>query len=210
VTFFSQRGEDKKIAELLGTLDGEGVGFGGGFYVDIGAWDPTLDSVTRVFYDAGWSGINVEPITAYYEKLVECRPRDINLNIGISNEIGTFELTEFIDTGLSTFAPAHTEELFAGRFNTRKVSVETCTLSGILVSYAPVVIDFMKIDVEGWERQVIESNDWDHYRPKVLCIEATLPGTNTPAWDTWEPLILAADYEFVHYDDLNRYYRDAR
>ena len=57
-----------------------------GFYIDVGANDPVVDSVTKLFYDEGWSGINIEPIKKHIIDLDRLRPRDINLNLGLSDK----------------------------------------------------------------------------------------------------------------------------
>jgi hypothetical protein len=80
------------------------------------------------------------------------------------------------------------------------------TLRGILEEHAPERIDFMSIDVEGHETQVIRGNDWDRFRPRVVLVEATLPMTRTPCHQEWEPLLLAAGYIFAYFDGLNRFY----
>lgn len=68
-----------------------------GFYIDVGALHPTIDSVTKAFYDIGWSGINIEPIKEYYELVQEERPRDINLNIALSNIEDKLEFSKYWD-----------------------------------------------------------------------------------------------------------------
>src|ERR671932_817144 len=82
-----------------------------GFYVDVGANDPVSNSVTKHFYDLGWRGINVEPATAPFERLQEARPRDVNLNIGISDHEGTLTFHEFPPgiSGVSTFSAPQAE-----------------------------------------------------------------------------------------------------
>ena len=78
-----------------------------GFYVDVGANHPIHDSVTKYFYDRGWRGINIEPNPNIYALLVEDRPRDINLQIGVSNVKGSLKLREYpAGDGLSTFSEA--------------------------------------------------------------------------------------------------------
>ncbi|MDR2831144.1 MAG: FkbM family methyltransferase [Methanobrevibacter sp.] len=89
--------EDKEDLILLSFLDK----IKNGFYIDVGANDPYADSVTKLFYDLGWNGINIEPLPYMYNKLCEDRPKDINLNIGISNKKGQLELRSA--GGLSTF-----------------------------------------------------------------------------------------------------------
>lgn len=56
---------------------------GTGYYVDIGANDPVVDSVTRWFYEQGWSGLNIEPVPHWHGKLQADRPRDTNLQVAV-------------------------------------------------------------------------------------------------------------------------------
>src|SRR5262249_50071888 len=101
-TSYAQNGEDVRLRRAF-------AGQPTGFYIDVGANDPTELSVTRHFYDAGWHGINVEPLPKQFALLTAARKRDINLNVGCSNRTGTLELYaagaagEEI-SGLSTFA----------------------------------------------------------------------------------------------------------
>jgi len=97
--WFAQHGEDRRLAELL-------AGRRRGFYVDVGAWNPTQDSVTKHFYDRGWRGINVEPHPALHALLVAQRPRDVNLRLALGAEPGERTLTLVGATGLATFEPA--------------------------------------------------------------------------------------------------------
>jgi hypothetical protein len=73
-----------------------------GFYVDVGAADPQEWSVTRAFYDRGWSGINIEPLDEYFDKLTQARPRDINLRVALGRAAGRRTLHTIAGTGLST------------------------------------------------------------------------------------------------------------
>ena len=203
--FYAQRGEDRMLLNFLGLWPSAKNRTG--FYVDIGAWEPSLDSVTKHFYDHGWNGINVEPSPFYYPKLVEERPRDINLMFAISDEPGWGPMTFFEGSGLSTlneeFAAEGAKQFESIRLNTRAVR-----LDAMLDEYLPVdqSIDFLKIDVEGWEKYVIQSNDWEKYRPRILVIESTLPNSPIQNHHKWEPIVLAARYEYLDFDGLNRYY----
>ena len=87
-----------------------------GFYIDVGANDPTLFSVTKFFYDRGWRGINIEPLPDKCALLAEMRPRDINLCVGLGAEHGKLNLFE--DDMGSTFL-----EEFAAQpnINARKI-----------------------------------------------------------------------------------------
>jgi hypothetical protein len=87
------------------------------------------------------------------------------------------------------------------------VPTRVTTLARLCAEYAADrVIDFLKIDVETWERQVIAGNDWRRFRPRVVLVEATLPNSPEPAWADWEPIVLDNDYLFVWFDGLNRFY----
>jgi FkbM family methyltransferase len=177
-----------------------------GFYVDVGAFDPTVGSVTKHFYDKGWRGINLEP-GLVFERLRAERPGDVNLNVAVSDRSGLVTYYEHpADPGTSTLAPdldpalAHCREGRAAR------CVEAITLREVFERFQPTEIDFLKIDVEGHERQVLLGNDWARFRPRVLVIEATLPYSNTPCHERWEDVVLQAGYRFAHFDGLNRYY----
>ena len=100
-----------------------------GFYIDVGASDPTQLSVTKFFYDRGWHGINIEPLPDKCALLAEKRPRDINLCVGLGNERGKLEI--FNAGVMSTFLPE-----FAGQ-GTGKLKVNVLTLSEIYEKYTP-------------------------------------------------------------------------
>src|SRR5262245_58652702 len=73
-----------------------------GSYIDVGAQHPDSHSVTKVFYELGWSGINVEPVAFWFDLLAKARPRDINLPVAGGDSNGEIVLYEIPDTGLST------------------------------------------------------------------------------------------------------------
>ena len=177
-----------------------------GFYIDVGAQDPEADSVTKLFYDKGWTGLNIEPALFAYEKLAAERPRDINLQIAVGEKNGTLDIWQFVHTGLSTavknFADRH---ISAGLVSTT-TSVEMRTLESICNQYVDSTIHFMKIDVEGFERQVIEGANFLKYRPLVLVIEATEPNSQIENYQDWEHIILRNNYLHCYSDGLNRFY----
>lgn len=178
-----------------------------GFYVDVGAHDPVTDSVTKYFYDRGWTGINIEPLPEYHERLVAARPRDTNLRIAVAEQKGTASLREYTNgTGLSTLSDATKRTLAAGdeavARTYRDFTVDTLPLKSIFKSHDVINISFMKVDVEGYEYPVLKSNDWKKYRPEVLCIEAD------HIVQDWRPLLKEAGYEKVFFDGLNEYYVD--
>lgn len=179
-----------------------------GFYIDVGAADPVVDSVTKFFYDEGWSGINIEPNEWFYHRLIADRPRDINLNVALGErEEEEKELYLFERIGNSTFEEASRDRYIEGGFETKPVMVKVNTLATVCEQYVFRPIDFLKIDCEGWEKFVVKGADWDRFRPAVLVIEATEPGTANPAWEEWEPFLTeSARYDMVYFDGLNRFY----
>ncbi len=177
-----------------------------GFYVDVGAFDPCDGSVTKHFYDKGWQGINIEP-GLIFERLRAGRPRDINLNVAVSDQPGLVTFYEHPpDPGTSTLVADLDPALAHCRARRVARSVEAVTLRDVFERYQPEEIDFLKIDVEGHERQVLLGNDWARFRPRVLVIEATLPYSNTPCYERWEEIVRQAGYLFAYFDGLNRFY----
>lgn len=179
-----------------------------GFYIDVGAWLPETDSVTKAFYDRGWSGINIEPDPIAYAKLAMDRSRDINLQLAVSDSRGCADLHLIKNTGLSTLIDDIADmHLKAGHLNDR-VSITIKTLNDIWEEYIHPDQDvhFLKIDVEGMEEAVLRGNDWLKHRPWVVVVEATLPSTQQETQATWEQILLSADYHFVYSDGLNRFY----
>lgn len=179
-----------------------------GFYIDVGANDPVTYSVTKLFYELGWSGVNIEPSTEHYKRLISDRPRDTNLNLGLSNQSQILTFFEFADpySGYSTFDEAEAKQRAAEGHTYEERKVETRTLAKVCEEFAPGAIDFISIDVEGHEREVLEGADWKRFRPRIVVVEATKPTTPIPNHDGWEQLLLDADYVFASFDGLNRYY----
>jgi len=187
-----------------------------GFYIDIGAAYPELCSVTQHFYNKGWHGINVEPSPILYSLLQQKRTRDINLNIVVSEKNGLVDFFHLPNTGLSTvnedFAVSVIDQNLTD-INSNKIEgidkflIESSRLENIFEKFArDIEVDFLKIDVEGAEESVIKSNNWNLFCPKVLVIEATLPNSQIVSYQSWEKVLLQANYSFVYFDGLNRFY----
>ena len=185
-----------------------------GFYIDIGGYDPTIHSVTRHFYDRGWSGINIEPVGAFYEKFVRKRPRDLNLCTAVGDHEGTIEFHEWNNTGLSTADERFAAERLESLGFTKSIrTVPLTTLASICDQAVKKPIDFLKIDVEGLEKAVLIGGDWNEHRPRVVLVEAIqpiVPGDDpidyTPTWPEWEKILFRNDYSFALFDGLNRFY----
>ena len=178
-----------------------------GFYVDVGAHDPAFHSVTKLFYDRGWRGVNVEPTTAGFQALEAARTEDVNLKLVASDQPQLIPFYEVQATGLSTASRELAESANAsGGYSIDEQIVPAFTLTQILAPLQPKVIHFLKIDVEGHEAAVLRGIDLTIYRPWIIVVEATIPGTRIENYQSWEPTILAADYKHVYSDGLNRFY----
>lgn len=179
----------------------------GGFYIDVGANHPEVDSVTKAFYDHGWRGINIEPVRQWFEQLVEQRPRDINLQLAAGARAGEITLYELPDTGLSTHRLDYAERHEAERgYTKREIRVPMETLTEICERHSVSCVHFLKIDVEGAEREVLEGIDFERICPWIILLEATLPNSQQEDHAEWEPILCNAGYAFVYFDGLNRYY----
>lgn len=176
-----------------------------GFYVDVGANHPVHESVTKLFYDKGWRGMNVEPTTWLYRLLCVNRPRDINVQVGVSDKEGSMRFREYPKgDGLSTFSAEmqkmyeKNDYFYAQDYKEYDVPIQT--LAHIFAAHKVASIDFMKVDIEGYEYEALIGNDWKKYRPKVLCIEA-----NHIVRD-WHKLIKEVGYTLAFFDGLNEYF----
>ncbi len=176
-----------------------------GFYVDVGANSPTIDSVTQLFYDNGWHGINIEPLSPWIEQLSSRRSRDINLAVCASDKESDIELLDVRETGLST-GDLDLKEFYEDRFEVAVVPSTTTTLTAILSEHADTDIHFMKVDVEGMEYEVLNGCDFTKFRPRIVLVESIDPVSQEPNHHGWEPLLTKADYTFLYFDGLNRFY----
>ena len=177
-----------------------------GTYIDVGANDSAGDSVTKAFYDRGWQGINLEPVGSLYEALVRERPRDINIQAAAGAADARKTLYEIPGTGLSTLDARIANRHRTQGFRVNETTIRVCTLNFILSGAHLPQVHFLKIDVEGWEKEVLLGIDLSVTRPWIIVVEATEPNTEIPSYGEWEPILLEKQYEFVFFDGLNRYY----
>ena len=206
---FSQKGEDLIIEKVLGYKKK-------GFYIDIGACHPERFNNTKFFYDRGWHGINVEPNPARIELFFQDRKRDINLNIGIGTAKKMEIFHEIDATGLSTFSKKEADSLLKIGYRIRKkTKIQMFRLEEVMKKYVKLNVDFMTVDAEAMDLEVLKSNNWKIYRPKLLCIETidfidlmTSTKENFSRKKSIDRYLLEKGYKEYFSNGLNTLYRD--
>lgn len=201
ILYYSQNFEDVYLWRCFGDVDN-------GFYVDVGARDPEFESVTKLFYDQGWNGINVDPSPSVIAAFERDRQRDENvLAFADSSDGLTLDFYENHLTGRSTGVPEYRHLLDEDGLSYRVIQVTTVTLDALLSRDDNRVIHFLKIDAEGAELRVLRGLDLSRRRPQVIVLEAVDPH-GREAVDTAEiaALLTANDYEKVFFDGLNTYW----
>ena len=172
-----------------------------GFYIDVGACHPVFHSVTKLFYERGWQGVNIEPIPSMFELLADARPRDVNLHMGLSNLEGNLPFYEVSFRGRRF-------DLFASLRRIRPTSLGLRVRKAIDTRHDPVARlravcranDRLPQDRRREPRAgSTAGGDWVRYRPRVVLIEANRP-------DNWEHILSSSDYLFALFDGLNRFY----
>ena len=194
---YAQNGEDILLSRALSDIQF-------GFYIDIGAWDPVEDSVSKLFYDKNWCGINIDPLPESIEKFKTERPRDKNLQYAVSNFSGMGCLKVFPGTGWHTIQKKFGHEDNEANFH--EIQVEVKTLNEIMEQIQVNEIHWLKIDAEGSEFEIIASIDFSKIRPWILVVEATLPNSPTKAENLWVEILKRNNYIFCFFDGLNEFW----
>lgn len=171
-----------------------------GRYIDIGASDPRLLSVSRGFYEQGWRGVHFEPLPECAARLRADRPDEPVHQLALSDHCGEIEFFRLPDEGNSTGVASHASH------GATRLRVPAATLASFGCGWAGDEVHWMKIDVEGMEADVLRGWDSRLLRPWIVVIEATRPNSPEPCHEAWEPMVLAAGYHFALFDGLNRFY----
>lgn len=162
---YGQEAEDIYLQEIFEMKYGSNYK---GFYIDIGAHHPYRFSNTQWAYRRGWTGINIEPNEELIRLFGRVRSKDININCGIGKEEKIMKYYKFEEPALNTFDE---KEFYGRRIPSEITSVPVRRIDSVLNEYNINKIDFMNIDVEGFEMNVLQSNDWNKYKPDFILVE---------------------------------------
>jgi len=199
-TSYAQNFEDVLLWRALGHIKH-------GFYIDVGANDPETHSVTKAFYERGWHGINIEPLPHFAPRFAEQRVHDINLQMAAGAVDGETTLYDVPDVdGWASSDRDVAQQHQQDGFRIVELTVPVKRLTTICEQYVKDEIHFLKIDVEGFETEVLQGMDFARWQPWIVVVEATLPNTQVTNHEKWEALLLDHGYQFVYFDGLNRYY----
>ena len=199
---FAQNGEDVVLWRALGHIEH-------GCYLDVGANDPAENSVSRAFYDRGWSGVAVEPDPTYADRFRTERPRDTVVEAVVTDIAETSAVLHRIEgTGLSTLVDDIRDFHRDAGFESSDTRVPALSLDAVIedAGLGGRDIHFLSVDTEGSEESVLRSIDLARNRPWVVIVEATAPNTTKRTHQAWEPLLLDSGYEFCLFDGLSRFY----
>jgi FkbM family methyltransferase len=174
-----------------------------GFFIDIGASEPTRFSVTYALYLNGWKGISIEPLWDRWRELVALRPRDINLNIGVVEKAGKRTLYRSLGRGgTSTYLDTLGAKMIEEHPQIKTYETKVDTLANVCKQHASKYSSYelLKVDVEGAEGQVFSGADFETCRPKVIIAEGPVEHP------TWHETLIAQGYVFATFDGVNRWY----
>lgn len=164
---YSQEGEDMILRRLFEKRKG-------GFYVDVGAHHPKRFSNTFYFYKKRWRGINIDAMPGSMRLFDKIRPRDINVEAAISSESKEMCFYVFNEPALNTLDESLAKSRTNDEYYVTKIErCRTRTLADVLDEKKPAGerITFMSVDAEGFDLDVLRSNDWGRYRPEYLLVE---------------------------------------
>ncbi len=197
---YAQNREDVVLWRALHDVEG-------GTYVEVGAHHATELSVSKAFYDRGWSGLCIEAMPQLAEEFAAARPRDTVVQAAVlDTDADTVVLHAVEGTGLSTVVDEVGAEHGEHGWVVHDVEVPARRLDDLLDEHVEGEVHWLLVDTEGAEPSVLASVDLRRWRPWVLVVEATAPLSNEPTHESWEPGVLAAGYELCLFDGLSRFY----
>lgn len=163
--FFGQTGEDAILQLILPEKKG--------FYLDIGAGNPIKSSNTYFFYKKGWSGIAIDPIESNKKLFKILRRRDRFIQQIVTENYDALDFWEFIPNEYSTSNPVVAEDLVAQNRASLKAQykVKSVRISDLNLFATPIEPVVVSIDAEGMDFDVLKSNNWNQFLPRVIAIE---------------------------------------
>lgn len=165
ISIHSQDGEELFLREFFADIEK-------GVYIDVGAYNPVRFSNTQWAYLRGWRGINIEPNPDNIKLFYALRPDDINVNCGISDKEDVLEYYRFDEDELNTFDKKRVERLTELGYTLKDKSiVKVVTLMDVLNKYNTFDIDFLDIDVEEHEFEVLKGIKFDIVNIKLILVE---------------------------------------
>lgn len=191
VKSYSQEGEDMILRRVF-------EGRNDGFFVDVGAHHPSRFSNTYFFYQLGWSGINIDATPGTMLLFRRLRPRDINIEAAIGLPGGDFSFFLFDEPALNTFNANTARSCGTGPYHQiGEQSLVKRPLAAVLAEYLPAqkLIDFLTVDVEGMDLEVLQSSDWQLYRPTWILVECMGLGLNAALHGDIHSYLDAQGYE---------------
>ncbi|WP_415408736.1 FkbM family methyltransferase [Synechococcus sp. A10-1-5-9] len=210
---FSQNFEDLYLYRLFSDVDK-------GFYVDVGAWHPSKDNISKIFYDNGWRGVNIEPLREAFELLQIERPNDFNLNVAVSDKAGPGHLAVLGDRPISSgqhfMTDMHENSDFEIPSNLSRSTlrpIQCTSLREVFEKYVSnTPVNFLKLDVEGFEYKALKGLKLKTLTksssPQVILLEATLPDTklSAPHRCLCHEYLVSNGYSYLFFDGLNDYF----
>lgn len=168
-TSFSKSGEDIQLWQLIKKNKGT--------YIDIGGHHPIFANNTYFFYLRGWRGLIIEPNPIFKQLYQKFRNEDDLYTGGVADLDGLLDYYEFEGSERNTFSDNHLRafDLRKSIKSSKKLPVKSLrTLCSEFFTNG-TSIDFISIDVEGMELEVIQGNDWLNFRPKYILLESHQP-----------------------------------
>ena len=199
ITSYAQNFEDVMLWRALWNVEN-------GVYVDVGAWDPVVDSVSKAFYENGWRGVHVEPLPEYAERIRQDRPDESVYQVLLGAETGEKTFFYIPETGLSTASKEIAERHQKVGLSIIERKYPVMTLAQVFDEIGDREIHWLKIDVEGMEKEVLEGWGKHSSRPRIVLLESTEPCSQIPSWHKWQYLIEQYGYRFSYFDGINRFY----
>jgi len=185
---YAQQGEDLVVQNLLDTIRLKGPIT----YLDIGAYDPIFDSNSYAFYKAGGHGVLVEPNPAKIDRLQKVRPRDKTLNVGVGLSAGPTTGDYYVIGGtsgglLNTFSKEDAENVqtksHGAQFIEKVLKMPLVNINTLMQEQLGGAPNFLSIDTEGLDLGILQTMDFDRYRPDVICVETLEVGGDAVSVD---------------------------